>query len=447
MGLQEFVSQNAREHGVPGMAVGVLADGAEEYAVHGVTSVDNPLPVDRDTLFKLGSVTKTFTATALVRLAEQGRVDLAAPVRAYVPELALPDERAAAAITVAQLLNHTAGLDWNVIADNGDGDDALARFVAGLAGVNLVAEPGARASYSQAGYNLAGRVIEKVTGLTFERAVADLLLDPIGLRTTFFSPDDVMTRRFTVGHNLAEDGTASVTRPWRPAGRGNNPGGGLASSVADQLRWAAFHLGDGAGLLPAETLHGMRRPTVPLRGTSLGDALGICWFLREIDGVATIGHGGSAMGQFADLLLVPERGFAVIAVSNANPTGTPCNQAAIRWALEHYLGVVERDPQPEPYDPARALEVSGGYGNDAMTLTIATDGAGLTLDVRIRPQIRAAAKTELPADHEPAPIGLLAGDDYVVTAGGLKGQRGFFTRDASGAVTGVDLAGRLFTRA
>ena len=110
--------------------------------------------------------------------------------------------------------------------------------------------------------------------------------------------------------------------------------------------------------------------------------------------------------------------------------------------------MIDRDPEPLPYDQARAQEVVGSYENDAMTLTIATDGAGLTIEAGIKPEIRAAADTELPPDYPPADIGLLPGDadEYIVTSGGLKGQRGFFTRDESGAVVGVDLAGRLFNR-
>ncbi len=157
--LAEFVEATASRFGVPGVAVGVWAHGREMSACHGVTSVENPLPVNRDTLFVLGSVTKTFTATALMRLVAQGSVDLAAPVRRYVPEFALADEAAAARITVVQLLNHTAGLDWRMSAETGDGDDALARYVAKMAELALIAPPGTRASYSQVGYNLAGRVI------------------------------------------------------------------------------------------------------------------------------------------------------------------------------------------------------------------------------------------------------------------------------------------------
>jgi CubicO group peptidase (beta-lactamase class C family) len=450
--LLDFVTETAGSFGIPGVAVGVWADGAEVYACHGVTSLDNPLPVDQDTMFLLASISKTYTATALMRLVADGQVDLDSPVRRYVPELVLPDERAAAQITVRHLLNHTSGLDWGVIADTGEGDGALADYVARMAGLGSFAPPGTRASYSQAGFNLAGRIVEKVTGLTFERAVASLVFEPLGLSHSFYARDDIMTRRFVVGHNRSEDGTLSIARLWRRS-RGDNPGGGIASSAADQVRWARFHLGDGraqggARVLPAEVLKQMQQPTVALRGSKLGDAIGLCWFLRDVDGVRTFGHGGSANGQFADLLIVPERDFAVIALSNAGPDGIPFNQAVIRWALQTHLGVTDRDPEPLPYEEARAREVAGNYENEVMTLTIDSDGTGLRLEVLIKPEIRAAADTEVPPDHAPFDFGLLPGDgdEYIITGGAFQGQRGFFTRDETGAVVGVDLAGRLFSR-
>ena len=451
--LAAFVEAKANECGIPGVAVGVWVDGREVFACHGVTNLENPLPVTPDTLFRLGSVTKTYTATALMRLVEAGQVELDAPVRRYVPEFALPDEEAAARITVRNLLNHTAGLDVRTAVDTGDGDDALAAHVAQLAEIPLIAPVGARASYSQLGYNLAGRIVEKVTGLTYERAAASLLFEPLGMTHSFFAGDEVMTRRFAVGHNAGEDGTLAVARRWKDS-RANNPGGGIVSSVADQLRWARFHLGDGcsqsgARVMSAETLHRMAEPTVVLRSSSMGDAVGIGWFLRHVDGVRTVGHGGSANGQFAELLMVPERGFAVAVASNAGPdSGPACNQAIVRWALEHYLGVADRDPEPLPYDPARIREFAGSYEIDIMTLTISADEAGPELAVQIKPELRASAGTELPPDLPPADFGLLPGgaDDYIVTSGGLTGQRGFFTRDETGRVVGVDLAGRLFRR-
>lgn len=450
--LDAFVASAASEHGIPGVAVGVWHQGVASYACHGVTSVANPLPVTPDTLFSVGSVSKSFTATAVMRLVADGLIDLDAPVRRYVPELVLADEQAAASITVRNLLNHTAGLGVRLVVETGDGDDALAGYVARMRELEQLAPVGERASYSQAGYNLLGRVVEKVTGRTFEDAVAEIALRPLGLEHTTYSLNDVLTRRFAAGHNADADGNPVVARQWKDT-RGNNPGGGIASSASDLLAWARFHLGasDAAaadGVLPAAVREGMRDQTVELRGSSLGDGFGICWFLRELDGVRVLGHGGSGNGQFADVQFVPDRDFAVVSLTNAGPGGVAFNQALVRWSLEHYLGVVDKDPEPAAYDAARAAELVGHYEIDAMTLDIATEGRTLTLEVRIKAELRANSATELPADYPPFEFGLLEadGDDYIVTTGAFAGQRGFFSRDEDGAIVGCDLAGRKFTR-
>src|SRR5438132_1408198 len=131
--LSDFVETTSKKFKIPGVAVGVWADGKEGYACHGVTSVDNPLPIDQDTLFLVASVTKTFTATTLMRLVAEAKVELNALVRRYVPELQLKDQQAADKVTVLNLLNHTSGLDWRVNTDTGEGNDALERSVAKMA--------------------------------------------------------------------------------------------------------------------------------------------------------------------------------------------------------------------------------------------------------------------------------------------------------------------------
>jgi CubicO group peptidase (beta-lactamase class C family) len=450
--LTDFVETTSQKFNIPGVAVGVWANGEEIYACHGVTSIENPLPINQDTLFLVASITKTFTATTLMRLEALGKVELNAPVRRYVPEFQMKDQQAADTITVLHLLNHTSGLDWRVNADTGEGDDALARVVAKMAEMELVTRPGTRSSYSQAGYDLLGRIIEKVTAQTFEQAVTQLLFEPLELSHSFFERDDIMTRRFVVGHNGGQDGTLSIARPWRHA-RGENPGGGLATSVTDLLRFARFHLGDGRAasgtqVLPTPVLQQMQESTAKLQASNLGDAIGLSWFLRDVGGVRTVGHAGSANGQFAELLLVPERNFAVISLSNASPGGIPFNQAVLSFVLEHSLGLVDRDPEPIPWDSARAQEIAGTYANAMMTFTIDTVGSRLRLALRIKPEIRAAAEKAPPPDPEPADFGLLPGssDEYIITSGEFKGQRGFFTRDTSGAVVGVDLGGRAFSR-
>ncbi|GAA1954035.1 hypothetical protein GCM10009838_06750 [Catenulispora subtropica] len=452
--LATFVEEAAKAYGVPGISVGVLHENAETYVAHGVGNADNPVPVDERTLFHIASATKSFTATALLRLAAAGRVDLDAPVRRYVPELVLADEDHAERITVRNLLNHTAGLDWNLI-DTDEGDGSLAGFVAKLGALSLIAEPGARASYSQAGYNILGRVIENVTGQSYEKAMAELVLAPLGLDDTVYDLDEVVRRKFAIGHSRDEDGSLRTAAPWKayPAGaRGNNPGGGAVSTTRDLLRWARFHLGEPVGnaeaVLSAEERRVMRQPSAELRGSSLGDAFGFGWFLKEIGGVPTFGHGGSGNGQFSEVLIVPEHGFAIAALSNSQE-GYQLNRAVVKWALEHCLGVVEADPEPVPYDAARNRDVVGRYEIDAMNLDIADDGERLTLAVEIKPEIRSGADVEMPPDIPASEMGFLAGDgdDYIVVEGEMKGQRGFFSRDESGVVVGIDLAGRIFGRA
>ncbi|MFE2060923.1 hypothetical protein ACFXDH_00730 [Streptomyces sp. NPDC059467] len=145
---------------------------------------------------------------------------------------------------------------------------------------------------------------------------------------------------------------------------------------------------------------------------------------------------------------MPERDFAVVSPANVGPDGYPFNQSVVRWALEHYLGIVEKTVEPLPYDEGQARQAAGRYEIDAMNLDIASDGTRLALAVGIKPEIREASDEEMPPDHPAAGIGFLPGDgdEYIVTEGGLEGRRGYFSRDADGAVTGVDLAGRLFKR-
>jgi CubicO group peptidase (beta-lactamase class C family) len=119
-------------HAIPGVALAVVTDGHEYVKGYGITNVDHPVPVDGDTVFRIGSTTRTFTGTVAMRLVDEGRVDLDAPVRRYLPDFAVADPDASAEVTVRQLLNHTPGWLGDNLRDFGRGDDALARYVASM---------------------------------------------------------------------------------------------------------------------------------------------------------------------------------------------------------------------------------------------------------------------------------------------------------------------------
>ena len=304
----------------------MLLDGREEQAFHGVTSIDNPLPVDERTHFLCGSTTKTFTATAIMRLVEQGRVDLDAPVRTYVPELRVADEEAAASVTVLQILNHTSGWDGDFFRNTGDGDDALERYVEAMAGLAQLTRPGEAVSYNNAAFGVAGRLVENVTGSTYEAALAELVLAPLGLQGSLFFPRDLLTRRVAVDHRRLLDGGTEIVPFGFP--RATNPAGGLATTTATCSPGRAST--STATLAPltrsccsACTSRRSRRPggRRAMRSVWRGSS-------ATSPGLRVVGHGGATLGQLSLFKIVPERGFALIALHQLQPHRLGVQRAA-----------------------------------------------------------------------------------------------------------------------
>ncbi len=436
---------------VPGVAVGVVLEGEEHVAFHGVTSVEDPLPIDGGTLFQIGSTGKTYTATAVLRLVEQGRIDLYAPVRTYVPELRLKNEQVAREVTVLHLLNHTAGWDGDLFEDTGEGDDALDRYVRRMATIEQVTPLGSTVSYNNASLGLAGLVLEKVTGQLYERVIRELILEPLGMGRSFFSAKEIMTYRFSNGHRRSRDGTITVTRPW-DSGRYGAPMGGMSSNVADQLAWARFHLGDGTApdgtrVLSGELLRRMQEPTVSCPGNALGDAVGISWLLRDVDGTRAVSHGGDTSGQHSIFEMVPEYRFAITSLTNCGPNGSEFNEEIMRWAFDAYLGIEVKDPEPVRFDDEALAAYAGRYETIATICDVMVADGGLILDYTTRPEVLAQLGEEEP-DEPPLPLGILPGegDRYVVTDRPAKGERGYFSRGHDGSIDGMHVGGRYAKR-
>ncbi len=445
MSLQEKLTELAEELGVPGVAVGVVVGDRTEVAFHGVTNVDHPLAVDEQTLFQFGSTGKTLTATAIMVLVERGDLDLTAPVRTYVPDLELKDASVAQNVTVLQLLNHTAGWSGDVIPETGDGDDALEKFLPVLAGLEQVSPLGESVSYNNAALCLAGVVISRVTGMTYEQAVRELVLEPLGLQHTFGFAKEIMTYRFVSGHQRSEDGEVKVVRPWSLP-RAGTPAGGWTATIGDQLAWAKFHLGQiGDDVLSAEARQQMQTPTAHMPGSALGDAVGISWLLSELGGSLLVSHGGTTIGQHSDFVLVPEHQFGFACMTNCGPNGAELYGKLRAWALQEYVGLTAEEPEL-----AEGVDLSpyeGLYTSAVADLRLSGSDGLLTAAITIT-DLTLMAEGDDPV-QAPIPLAILAGDQdrYVVPSGEGKGMRGFFTRDDSGLVNGINLSGRHMAKA
>lgn len=443
--LDSLLRRGLAEHAVPGAAVGILLEGVEHYHAAGITSVENPLPVNDHTLFQTGSTGKTYTGTVIMRLVDQGRLRLEDRVKQHVPELRLKDRNAERDATILHLLNHTAGWDGDQYQSTGEGDDSLANLVREMAGFQQRFPLGTRHSYNNVSLSLAGRVIEKVTGRTYEDAMKELLLDPLEMTESFYSINDVATRRFAVGH-VNREGGVEVARPLQLP-RNGNPAGGLSSTVRDQLKYARFHLGDGrspAGrrLLKRSTLLRMRRPTVRVPRPGNPEYCGVTWFLTEIDGVQMVSHGGNTHGQNHAFHLVPERGFAISVMTNSQPGGSRLEEEVVKWALQRFLGVSEPgEPAPVDLSPAELREFAGTYETDAVWLDCRVDGDHLVLQTRLKPATLKAliAEGEQPPPTPEMPVRITPADGGIVIDGPGKGMQFLFSRGADGQVDGIEI--------
>jgi len=305
------------------------------------------------------------------------------------------------------------------------------------------------ASYNNASLCLAGRVIEMVTQTTYEAALGELVLAPLGLEESVYFPWDVMTCRFASGHVEQKD-ELEVARPWHLP-RSSNPAGGLVCSVRDQIRYAAFHLGDGGAdgkqVLSRATLDLMKRPTFSLEGGSLGDEVGITWLLRKVTGAQLVGHGGSTHGQQASFDMVPERHFAIAVLTNSD-AGAALHRELVQWALEAYLGIEDRDPEPLDLSADALAEYAGDFASEMGTLSLVVEGDRLIGTIAYSEEALAQMRAvfgDQPPEPKPIPLKILPGDRCMVVDGEAKGMKGNFVRD-EGRITGVNVGGRLSTR-
>ena len=430
---------------IPGVAIGFITGDEEFTAGLGITSIENPLEVTPETLFQIGSTTKTITSTAVFRLIEQGKLSLDDLVRKHIPDFKVQDEDAAARATVRNLLDHSAGWQGDFFLDTGAGDDALLRYIEKMADLPQQTPLGAIYTYNNASFNVAGRIIEIITGATYEEAIHELVLEPLEMANSFFSLGKVMLRRFVVGHNLKGD-EVIIAKPWE-MNRAENACGGLVSDARDQLKYARFHMGDGTDakgerLLTPESLKLMQTPT----GSAGGDGqIGLTWFIHDIDDVRFISHGGSSVGQESAFWIAPEQGVALTVLTNQEH-GTVLHETLTKWVQEHFLGVIEKEPAPLSLPDEALEEYAGSY-----VLTVTGDifefkrhDAGFITTHIVGDH---SSMTDTPSDpYPPSWAMMIDRDRFLFLDEPLKGLKGEFLRDQDGKIAWVRFGGRILVR-
>ena len=383
---QQRLAEAAERFDVPGALVAVLSDGEVSHLSAGVLNQETGVEVTTDSVFQIGSVTKAFTATLVLRLVDDGLLDLDEPLVRWVPELDLADGDARRRLTLRHLLTHTSGIDGDHFLDLGRGGDVLERYAVTCGDLEQVIPLGAAWAYCNTGYALAGRVVEKATGLVFDQAMHEHLLGPLGATRSCLLPEDALRYRTAFGHVPGPQGIELAAVPITP--RTMAPAGGVLATARDVLRLVELYLDGGvtkAGarlLWPATALEAWQ-PQVDVPDPSMGLHWTLGWMHTEWGGKTVVGHDGGTIGQGASVRVLPDEGVAVVLQGNGPGLGELMNE--IVGGLAEEICAVR---PPAPYSPAGSTrgeepEWLGVYERQNMRIEIAPGDESLQAHVEI----------------------------------------------------------------
>ncbi|MGW0581682.1 serine hydrolase domain-containing protein [Streptomyces sp. NPDC002920] len=352
----------------PSLVAAVVRDGRVVW--HGArTSVDGHAP-DENVQYRIGSITKTFTAVLVLRLRDEGALDLGDPLEKHLPGTG------AGEITIAQLLAHTGGLAAETPGPWWERTPGSLRpELADVLGDQAVPHPaGRRHHYSNPGYALLGALVEELRGVSWEEALRREVLEPLGLDRTSARPQAPAAGGWAV-HPWAD---VMQPEPTEEYGR-LAPAGQLWSTTGDLARFAAFLMRGDDRVLSAETLREMGTPTSPAEAADLADGAtyGLGMQILHQGGRLLVGHSGSVPGFVAALLVGLEDDVAAVVLANCT-SGPP----TFRVAADLVRIVAEAEPRiPEPWRPLReadpsVVELAGPWywGTSASVLRVTTDG-------------------------------------------------------------------------
>jgi CubicO group peptidase (beta-lactamase class C family) len=352
----------------PSLVAAVVRDGRAVW--HGArSSAAGPAP-DGNVQYRIGSITKTFTAVLVLRLRDEGLLDLADPVEKHLPGTGVGE------VTVAELLAHTGGLAAESPGPWWERTPGTLRpDLADVLGERPLLHPaGRRFHYSNPGYTVLGALVEKVRGVPWAEALRREVLEPLGLRRTGVRP------RAPYADGWAVHPWADVLLPEPVADLGRMaPAGQLWSTTADLARFAVFLVRGDERVLGAESLREMRTPAAPSGTAELaaGYAYGLGLELRHQAGRALVGHSGSLPGFLAALVIGEEDDVAAVVLANC--TSGPL---LVSVGADLVRIVAEAEPRiPAPWrplpeaDPA-VLELVGQWywGTHALGLRVTADG-------------------------------------------------------------------------
>jgi len=325
--LQSLLDELRVKHGVVGATLGVLNEGGIEAVGSGLLNLDTAVACTPDSVFQIGSIGKVFTTTLIMQLVDQGRLGLDDPVVTHLRDFRLADRACARSVTVRQLLNHTSGIDGDFFAEDDPEGPSTASYLRKMCLLGNLYPPGkGPVTYCNAGFVVAGRIVEILTGMTWAGAITRRILRPLGLRHAFAEPREALRYRCAIGH-VFEEGSLTRTRvaPVTYLSLSMAPAGSVLSmSVEDLLNFARVHMangknGDGKPLLSEASARRMREELTEVPPFSQPGVThwGLGWAIGKSGTYDMAGHDGGTIGQYTYLRTFPSRGTAFALFTNS----------------------------------------------------------------------------------------------------------------------------------
>jgi CubicO group peptidase (beta-lactamase class C family) len=323
--IKEFINNEA----VPGLSVGVVYNREIIYTKgFGVKNVDTLEPVESRSIYHMASVSKTFVATGIMQLVEKGKINLDSCLIEYLPYFQLKDERYKR-ITIRQLLSHVSGMpdaeDYEWDKPQYD-EEALERYVKSIKEKELLWEPGEKFAYSNIGFEILGDVIAKVSGMSFEQYMKENILDVLQMEQSNFYKPSVSEKLIMSPHILdVKEGYGAAVSEIFPYNRAHGPSSTLYSNVVELCNYAIANMDEG-GYKQKRILKPSSYLELWQEQTSTGwegyiSHVGLAWFLGEYKGNKVRSHSGMDTGFRSNLIILPEKGIAVIIMTNSDYIG------------------------------------------------------------------------------------------------------------------------------
>jgi len=455
--MRARVNEILNRYPTVGLAVGVVRDGRLEFFYgHGVADIASKTPITEDTVFRIASITKTFTAIAVMQLWERGLIDLDAPANEYLRAYQLiPSKSSFRPATVRHLLTHTAGVPEEVRPSDAFRPDfgesyrlgqtlpTLAEYYHG--GLRLAAEPATRFIYTDHGFATLGQIVEDVSGKRLERYFSERIFEPLGMADTNLDRSELVKSRLATGYNLRSGGAKAVTdRQWVTAAASS-----IYSTPRDMARYIAALVGGGANehgsVLKPATLANMFKPHYQPDGRVPG--IGLAFSRFNLGGHLAVEHGGILPGFNSQIFVAPDDGVGVMAFTNGARLAMFWLPNEVAGLLKHLLRVPDEAIRTDvPQHPEIWNDICGWYklsGRLSDARARLSAGAGAEVFVHAG-QLTLRGLSPIPALYTGFP--LHPDDDtdpYVfridLSEFGIGTARVVFSRDPGGAVTRVHL--------